>query len=274
MPELPEVETTRRALIRAVVQERLVAVRVRDERLRRPVPPVAQWERLVGRRLLAVERRAKFLVWHFECDPRVLVHLGMSGRLVRADDATPYERHDHVGWRFSNGVEIRLRDPRRFGLVDLVDDVDLPEHPSLRRLGMEPLSDDLDVSALFLSTRGVRRSVKALLLDGRWIVGVGNIYASEALHRAHIHPQRAAGAIGKARWQRLMVAIRETLTQAIDEGGTTLRDYASVDGELGHFSERLQVYGRERAACMRCGRAIRRVVQSGRSTYYCPGCQR
>lgn len=275
MPELPEVETIRRGLAAELAGARLSAVTVRDARLRQRVR-ARELERLVGARLVDFRRRAKYLLVDTTAGKSLLVHLGMSGRLLVCSPSAALHAHDHVRLRLQIDGEdrdLRLRDPRRFGLLLVVPTAELEAHPLLRHLGPEPLESEFVVDALRRRARGRRQPVKSFLMDARTVVGVGNIYASEALWLAGVHPRRAAGRIGAARWCRIHDAIRKVLRAALEAGGTTLRDYRDAEGNLGYFAVALQAYGREGEPCARCGRALRRVVQCGRSTYYCPGCQ-
>lgn len=275
MPELPEVETIRRGL-RRLEGATLDDVEVREQRFRIPVDDGAL-HRLLGRRLRRLDRRAKYLTFDFEGGGGWIVHLGMSGRLFMVPVDTPLAAHDHVSWWFErNGetVELRLRDPRRFGLVASVEDGEACDHPLFDGLGPEPLGDDFSHAYVVAATRGSRRAVKNTLMDGRFVVGVGNIYASEALWSARINPRIKSGRIGPARWARLRDAVVEVLQRAVDAGGTTLNDFRSATGDPGYFQIQLAVYGREGRQCPRCGGGIRRIVQTGRSTFYCPSCQR
>jgi formamidopyrimidine-DNA glycosylase len=277
MPELPEVETIRRGLEPLITGRRVVEVTVRDRRLRRPIA-VGALRRLRGARLLAVHRRSKYLLVHADSGDSILLHLGMTGRLWVTTAAGPRRPHEHVVFTFDDGRELRFADPRRFGMVEVVPTARLSRHPRLRGLGPEPVGDGLDADALaevfFFATRGRRKPVKNFLMDTRTVAGVGNIYACEALHRAGLHPRRAVGRIARPRWTRVVVAVRQVLVEAIEAGGTTLRDFANAEEEAGYFSVRLRVYDREGKACLRCRSVVRRIVQSGRSTFYCPRCQR
>jgi formamidopyrimidine-DNA glycosylase len=273
VPELPEVESVRRSLESAVVGRRIEAVVVRDARLRSRVRPDALRRATVGRRVLGVRRRAKYLLLDVE-DGAVLVHLGMTGRLRLLAHEAPLEKHDHVVFILDDGRDLRFNDARRFGLVEAVAGGDEAEHPALAGLGLEPLGDEFDGEALFRLTRGLSRPIKNLLMDGTRLVGVGNIYASESLHRAGIHPAAPAGRLSRPRLTRLARAVRETLRAALAQGGTTFRDFANTGGETGYFAVSLRVYGRDGEPCLRCGKRVRRMVQAGRSSFYCPGCQR
>lgn len=271
MPELPEVETTRRGIAPVLTGRRVTAVRVRQPRLRRPVPASLARE-LPGQRIEAVMRRGKYLLLQTPAGV-VIAHLGMSGSLrILARDAPPGP-HDHVDIVFEGGVVLRLRDPRRFGLV-LWTRGDPLRHALLRDLGPEPLDEAFGGAYLTARSRGRRAPVKAFLMDARTVVGVGNIYANEALACAGIHPLRAAGRISAGRYERLAACIREVLRAAIEAGGTTLRDFRDGSGRPGYFAVSLGVYGRTGEPCPRCGAPIRCVRQGQRSTWYCPRCQR
>jgi formamidopyrimidine-DNA glycosylase len=275
VPELPEVETIRRGLQRlegAILSD----VEVRERRFRMPIDDAAL-HRLLGRRLRRLDRRAKYLTLDFEGGGGLIVHLGMSGRLFMVPVDTPLAAHDHVSWWFERDgetVELRLRDPRRFGLVASVEAGEAGDHPLFDGLGPEPLGDDFSSAYVIGATRGSRRAVKNTLMDAHFVVGVGNIYASEALWTAGINPRIRSGRIAAARWGRLRDAVVEVLQRAVDAGGTTLNDFRSATGDPGYFQIQLAVYAREGQQCHRCGGVIRRIVQTGRSTFYCPSCQR
>ncbi|MEO0996340.1 MAG: bifunctional DNA-formamidopyrimidine glycosylase/DNA-(apurinic or apyrimidinic site) lyase [Pseudomonadota bacterium] len=269
MPELPEVETTRRGIMPYARGQTIRAVTVREPRLRWPVPRELATQ-LSGATIRTVQRRAKYLVFRTSAGA-MLLHLGMSGSLRIVDADTPIKKHDHLDIALGSGRLIRFHDPRRFGSVHLTDDTDT--HPLLASLGPEPLGDAFDGNHLHAQSRGRRVAVKVFIMNARVVVGVGNIYASEALHLAGIHPRRAAGRIGPARYQRLADAIHETLTAAIAVGGTTLRDFYGGDGEPGYFRQCLHVYERDGEPCRRCGGTVRREVLGQRASYYCPGCQ-
>jgi formamidopyrimidine-DNA glycosylase len=270
MPELPEVETTRRGITPHVCHQRVRAVIVREPRLRWPVP-VALVEGLTGARIDAVERRAKYLLLRTSRGT-ALLHLGMSGslRVLAAD--TPAGKHDHLDLVLDNGRCLRLTDPRRFGAA-LWCAGDVHAHALLKDLGPEPLGDAFTTDYLCTAARGRKVAVKAFIMDAKVVVGVGNIYASESLFLAGIHPQRAAGRISRTRCERLVQAIKQVLTESIAAGGTTLRDFVGGDGRPGYFAQELRVYGRTGEPCPRCGSAIRQITTGQRSTYYCPHCQ-
>jgi formamidopyrimidine-DNA glycosylase len=271
MPELPEVETTRRGLERHVAGQKIAGVIVRDRRLRHPVPrrlPAL----LTGATIRALARRGKYLL--IDCGAGTLIiHLGMSGRLWLVDDATPALKHDHFDLVLANGMIVRLRDPRRFGLV-LWQRGDPLRHPLLARIGPEPLSRDFDGAALYRATRKRSAAIKQVLMDGHVVAGVGNIYANEALFRARINPGIAACRVTRSRCATLVEKIRETLTEAIDAGGSSLRDYVGGDGMAGSFQNNFLVYDRAGEPCIACGTPLRGIRQGQRSTFYCLKCQR
>lgn len=271
MPELPEVETTRRGLAPHLEGRRVRSAKVRQRQLRWPVTRDFE-KRIAGARILRLERRAKYLLVHTDRGCAIW-HLGMSGslRLVEAD--CPAEKHDHVDWTLDSGLVLRYRDPRRFGAL-LWTDGDPVGHDLLSHLGPEPLSDDFDGDYLFERSRGRRQSVKTFVMDGRIVVGVGNIYASESLFLAGIRPHTAAGRISRARYRRLADAIKQVLARAIEQGGTTLRDFTGGDGQPGYFAQQLNVYGRTGEPCPKCGGPVREAVLGQRSTFFCGCCQR
>ncbi len=274
MPELPEVETIRRGLER-LEGATLRDVEVRERRFRLRIDEVVL-RGLLGRRIERPGRRAKYLLFATEGGGGFIVHLGMSGRLFMVPAGAPLQAHDHVSWWFERDgevVELRFRDPRRFGLVVSRLHGDLHSHPLFEALGPEPLGDGFSTAYVFAASRGSRRPVKNTLMDARFVVGVGNIYASEALWRARINPKAQAGRISRTRWSRLHAAVVDVLQHAISEGGTTLRDFRSASGDPGYFRNQLHAYDRDGERCSRCASSIRRIVQAGRSTYYCPGCQ-
>ncbi|MEJ2344112.1 MAG: bifunctional DNA-formamidopyrimidine glycosylase/DNA-(apurinic or apyrimidinic site) lyase [Gammaproteobacteria bacterium] len=272
MPELPEVETTLRGIAPYVTGRRIGAVVVREPRLRWPVPKdLARSCR--GQVVESVSRRGKYLLFRTAAGT-LIVHLGMSGSLRLVDAGTPPGPHDHADIALEGGRALRLRDPRRFGAV-LWTVEDPLRHPLLRNLGPEPLDDAAFTGDyLYQRSRGRRQAVKTFIMDSRIVVGVGNIYANEALFSAGIRPTTAAGRIGRTRCRRLAEAIARVLRDAIAAGGTTLRDFINGDGKPGYFARRLQVYGRAGEACRACGHTIRSSRLGQRSTFYCPHCQR
>jgi formamidopyrimidine-DNA glycosylase len=271
MPELPEVETTRRGLAAALAGRRIAAVRVRERRLRWPLP--RGFERaLCGATVQSVGRRAKYLL--IATDRGTLIgHLGMSGSLRLVAAGAPHLPHDHVEIALESGRCLRFNDPRRFGSLHFVAG-DPAAHPLLRHLGVEPLSRSFSAAYLYAQTRRRRIAVKQLLMNQHLVVGVGNIYASEALFRARVLPARAAGRLRHADCARIVAGVRAVLRAALRAGGTTLRDYVGTDGAPGYFSQKLYVYDREGLPCRRCRTPIRRRVQGQRATYWCPHCQR
>ena len=271
MPELPEVETTRRGLLPHVVGQRIRDVVVRNGALRWPVPRDLK-RRLAGGRVLDIRRRGKYLLFDTE-DGRLLVHLGMSGKLCLVPEATPPRAHDHVDLQLEDHRTVRLTDPRRFGAV-LWLPKGAKEHPLLQGLGVEPFDAEFNAAAMRKLAHGRRVAIKQFLMNSRIVTGIGNIYASEALWAAKVHPTRAAGSLSLARWELLVAACRETLERALAAGGSTLRDFAHADGRSGEFQASFSVYDRQGKPCPRCGTAIRQVTQGQRSTFYCPGCQR
>ncbi len=274
MPELPEVEVLRRSLEPVLVGERIERLRVWNPALREPVDSRALARRCKGRRVLGLRRRAKYLWIDLEGDSTLVVHLGMSGRLTLVAAEEPRQNHEHVAFFLESGRRLRFRDPRRFGLVLALPTAGLDGDRHFAHLGVEPLGGELDGDRLRELTVGRRGPVKSFLLNGQIVVGVGNIYASEALFQAGIHPGRSVARISLARWKALADAVREVLSRAIAEGGTTLNDFTDGAGNEGYFQVSLSVYGREGEPCDRCGGPIRRLVQSRRSTFYCPRCQR
>jgi formamidopyrimidine-DNA glycosylase len=271
VPELPEVETTRRGVAPHVEGRRISRVIVRDPRLRWPVPASLP-KSLAGARVETAERRAKYLLFRTDRGTLIL-HLGMSGSLRIVSAGAPPEPHDHVDLVLDSGQALRLRDPRRFGSLHFTKSDPL-QHPLLRNLGPEPLSADFDGERLWELSRGRRAPVKTFIMDSHVVVGVGNIYANEALFIAGIHPKRPAGRISRERYDALATAIKRVLTEAIAEGGTTLRDFVREDGQPGYFPIKVRVYEREGGECLRCGGEIRRRVIGQRASYFCAQCQR
>jgi formamidopyrimidine-DNA glycosylase len=271
MPELPEVETTRRGIEPAVRGKPIRTLSIYDRRLRWPVP-AAMDKALVGRTIRAVDRRSKYLLFRTD-GPTLLVHLGMTGSLRFHSHAPPRRPHDHVDIVFADGSVMRYHDPRRFGAMLLLDGRD-DDHPLLRGLGPEPFDPAFDAAMLHEALRRRSAAVKLALMDNAVVTGVGNIYANEALWRAGIRPTVAARTISRARLARLVDAIRETLGDAIRAGGSTLRDYVDASGQTGYFQLEYAVYGREGERCPRCGSTIRGVRLGGRASFYCPRCQR
>lgn len=271
MPELPEVETTRRGLLEALTGQRILAAVVHDRRLRWPVEDGVEAS-LCGARVERLDRRAKYLLVVTDRGTLV-VHLGMSGSLRVVTDTVPLRLHDHVELQLEHGRSVRFNDPRRFGSIHWVTGDPLT-HPRLHKLGPEPLSEPFSGDYLYEISRGRRVSVKAFIMNAAHVVGVGNIYASESLFHAAIRPTRLAGKLTRADCARLVEEIRRVLSDAIEVGGTTLRDYVDPAGNPGYFRQRLYVYERDGKPCRRCQTPIRHRVTGQRSTYWCPTCQR
>ncbi len=270
MPELPEVETTRLGLQPHAEGQRIHQLVVRNPNLRWPVNDAVQ-TRPCGQTIRQLRRRGKYLI--LDCDHgSLIVHLGMSGSLRVVDAQTPASPHEHLDIVFDNGAALRLRDPRRFGAV-LWSEGDPLQHPLLTRLGIEPLSNDFDGARLYRVSRS-RTAIKTVLMDSQRIAGIGNIYANEALFQAGIHPLQAAQSVSRKQADRLAQAIRETLTRALAAGGSSLRDFVGGNGQPGYFQQHYAVYGRDGAACPRCGQPIQQFKQNQRSSFFCPNCQK
>ncbi len=270
MPELPEVETTRRGIAPHLEGRTVKGVVVRERRLRWPVP-VGLDRTLRGQRVQGVERRGKYLLIRF-ASGTLIIHLGMSGSLRVLPAETPPQPHDHIDLCLADHC-LRLRDPRRFGAVLWTRD-DPREHKLIAHLGPEPLSDAFSADYLHQYASKRRVAIKSLLMDSKVVVGVGNIYANESLFMAGIHPQRTCNRISLARCERLVAAVKQVLAAAIEQGGTTLRDFQREDGKPGYFAQQLQVYGRGGAPCVACGRPLKETRIGQRSTVYCGRCQR
>lgn len=271
MPELPEVETTRRGIAPLVVGRRIAGVVIYDRRLRWPIPASLS-KRIAGLEISAVDRRSKYLLFRF-ASGTMLLHLGMTGSLRAYTHAPPRRTHDHVDLVLDSGVTLRYHDPRRFGaMLWLTHPAEA--HPLLASLGPEPFAADFDAGYLWNATRRRTAAIKLVLMDNHVVAGVGNIYANEALFRAGIRPTRAADRVALTRYGRLVREVRATLADAIAKGGSTLRDYVDSRGEPGYFQLDYFVYGREGLPCRVCGAAIRQVRLGGRATSFCPRCQR
>jgi len=273
VPELPEVETIRRSLLPHLVGRRITGISVREPRLRERIDPAALRRALVGQEIIDLGRRAKYLLCHLAGGRTLIIHLGMSGRLVVEPAGRPLAAHDHLQLRLDDGRELRFHDPRRFGRVTLCPTDALDRHPLFCHLGPDPLAPGFTATYLADRAQGRRLAVKNFLMDGRIVVGVGNIYACEALHVAAIHPSTATGRIRAPRWARLAAAVREVLEDSLRAGGTSLNDYVDGNGRAGLYQLHLHVYGREGEPCRRCGAPIRRILHGARSTFYCPRCQ-
>jgi len=270
MPELPEVETTRRGLEKLITDRRIISVHIYKPRLRWEIPPHLK-KTLNNQTIRKITRRAKYLLLHFDIG-QLVMHLGMSGSISVVNPIEPLKKHEHFELKLDNSTSLRFNDPRRFGSV-------LWQKPNetltlLKNLGPEPLSYEFDNDSLFKSSNGKSRNIKSFIMDSNVVVGVGNIYASESLFLAGISPKRKAGKTSKRRFIVLTQCIKDVLTDAINNGGTTLNDFSNVDGNPGYFSQVLNVYGRENMPCFRCSGKIKRIIQNQRATYYCPKCQR
>lgn len=286
MPELPEVETIRRGLAPHFDGRRIETLTLNRPDLRFPFPPRLP-ERVAGRRVLTLDRRAKYLLIPLDSQETLILHLGMSGRMIVEQgerqaqqgefhhDVTRLPQHDHVIFHLEGGTRVVFNDPRRFGSLDIQPSDALDKAPALATLGIEPLGNALNATSLATLLAGRRTPMKAALLDQRLIAGLGNIYVCEALHRAGIAPDRAAGSVKRREIEALVMAIRDVLAEAIAAGGSTLRDFRHEDGSLGYFQHAFRVYDREGEACPtpKCRGVVRRMVQSGRSTFYCAECQ-
>jgi formamidopyrimidine-DNA glycosylase len=287
MPELPEVETVRRGLSPVLEGQRLVRVQLRRPDLRFPLPD-GFVQRLTGATITRLDRRAKYLLAHLDRDEVLVMHLGMTGRFeidgaVPGDFHRPVEtdpekaaKHAHVVFETAAGAMVTYHDPRRFGFMDLIRNEAMATHPWFAPMGPEPLGPDFTADTLIAAFKGRKQGPKTLLLDQRTVAGLGNIYVCEALHRSGVSPLKPAGKIAAKRLGPLTSAIKDVLAEAVEVGGSTLRDFAAADGALGYFQHRFRVYDREGQACPTpgCDGVISRIVQSGRSTFYCPRCQK
>jgi formamidopyrimidine-DNA glycosylase len=275
MPELPEVETVRRGLALRMTGRQIVRAELRRPDLRRPFPPDLA-ERLDGARIGALSRRGKYILIDLDDSGHLLLHLGMSGRITAGAAEAPPEPHDHVVLSLDDGTVVRFNDPRRFGLLDYIERGRVSEHPLLAGMGPEPLEPGFDAAYLNRALAGKMTPIKSALLDQRIVAGLGNIYVCEALYRARVSPRRLAASVVGARAARLAPAIRDVLGEAIEAGGSSLRDYVQANGELGYFQHRWAVYGREGEPCpaCTCAEGVRRIAQAGRSTFFCAKWQR
>ncbi len=274
MPELPEIETIRHALLKHLPGKRIDKILVRDARLRWPVDENKLNQLLVGNEVTTIDRRSKYLLVRLQKESTLILHLGMSGQLLYITESRPFEKHDHVIFYLDDATELRFRDPRRFGMVDAIAPGGEADYPRLAKLGAEPLDESLQAKALYERAKKLTRPIKNLLMDANFIVGVGNIYANESLFYAGIRPDKPAGDIAAKQWPVLLDCIQNVLTEAIKKGGTTLNDFVNSNGEGGYFQLELAVYGRVEEPCLKCGATIQRIVQTGRSTFFCPTCQR
>ncbi|MEP5731366.1 MAG: bifunctional DNA-formamidopyrimidine glycosylase/DNA-(apurinic or apyrimidinic site) lyase [Sulfitobacter sp.] len=283
MPELPEVETVMRGLTPAMENTVIAQADVNRPDLRWPFPE-RMAERLTGQKVLRLRRRSKYILIDLDSEESLLVHLGMSGRMLVSGDPLGQfvhqhpspEKHDHVVFHMQNGARITFNDPRRFGAMNLLDTATADQHKLLASIGPEPLGNDFHEAHLIAAFSGRNTPIKSALLDQRIVAGLGNIYVCEALYRAGIHPARKVGRIAASRIAALVPIIRTVLSEAIEAGGSSLRDFRQADGELGYFQHSFDVYGREGEGCRSddCANTIERIVQSGRSSFYCRQCQR
>ena len=271
MPELPEVETTLRGIAPHLTGQHIKDVHIRQPQLRWPIPKALP-QLLPDRTICSLRRRGKYLLLTFD-HGTLMLHLGMSGSLRILTAGTQPDKHDHFDLVLDNGKLMRLRDPRRFGAV-LWHAGDIDQHPLLRDLGPEPLEKNFDAEYLYRATRKRSAAIKQVIMDSHVVVGVGNIYANEALFRAGIRPTLAAGKLSKPRCAKLVDTIRQTLKEAIKQGGSTLRDFVNSDGEPGYFQQSYWVYGRAHEPCRKCGTLVRQIRQGQRSSFYCPTCQK
>jgi len=269
MPELPEVETTLRGVSPALLQHKIVRIDIRERRLRWPVDDGIA--KLAGQTVRQLQRRGKYILIGTDAGT-ALLHLGMSGNLRIVPPDTPLIKHDHFDIVLADAI-VRFNDPRRFGSL-LWTDGDPLNHQLLQELGPEPLGDDFDTAYLFALSRGRSVAIKQFIMNSKVVVGVGNIYASESLFRAGINPKKAAGKISRQRYEKLVAVIKDVLREAIEQGGTTLRDFHGTDGKPGYFRIKLKAYDRAGEPCENCDTPIKHIVQGQRATYYCPRCQR
>jgi len=272
MPELPEVETTRRGIDPHITGKIIREVIIRRSDLRQPVTP--GMDAITGLRVLRVRRRSKYLLIDIEHGSTLLVHLGMSGSLRITLESDEWRRHDHLGITFTRNIQLRYHDPRRFGLVLLFPSGAESSHPLLEKLGPEPLDTAFTSEILSTACRGRSTTIKQIIMDAHVVVGVGNIYASEALFRAGIRPRTRASRLSRPRLEKLVTAIRQVLREAIEQGGTTLRDFVNSNGQPGYFRQRLFVYDRRGDPCRTCGTPIQHAAIAQRSSYWCPTCQK
>jgi formamidopyrimidine-DNA glycosylase len=270
MPELPEVETSCRGISPHILKQKVTGIIIRQKKLRWPISAGLKKD-IINQHIDSIERRAKYILLKTKAGTAIL-HLGMSGSLHIVDKKSVAGKHDHIDFQFSNGKCLRLHDPRRFGSV-LWTRADAYKHKLLKNLGPEPLSDEFNGEALFQSSRNRKTSIKSLIMNSHIVVGVGNIYACETLFLAKINPNRQACRISRQRYEVLAEAIKVTLTQAIKQGGTTLKDFTHQDGKPGYFKQSLHVYGRADEPCSYCQQPVKKITQQQRSTFYCSNCQ-
>ena len=270
MPELPEVETTKNGISPHIIGKTVTKIIIRQAQLRWQIPEsITQMQ---GQQITQVQRRAKYLLLETAIGT-CLIHLGMSGSLRIVDADTPAEKHDHIDIVLQHGKALRLRDPRRFGAVLWIQSA-ITEHKLIKHLGPEPLGDEFTAEYLYQRAKSRQVSIKVFIMNAQIVVGVGNIYASESLFMAGIHPKRAAGKISLKRFEKLVHSIKQVLQQAIAQGGTSLKDFTNAEGQSGYFQVKLQVYGKTGEPCPQCSTPIKQIKLGQRSTFYCPRCQR
>ena len=274
MPELPEVETIRLNLERPLLDRTISRIDVHDTRLRWPVRPkdLKKWGR--GQKFTSLTRRSKYLILHLDNNASIVIHLGMSGRLGLFPAAAPMEKHTHVVFHLDNNFQIRFRDPRRFGLVEVAAPGKLENYPRFLHLGVEPLTEEFNEDYVLHKSKRSKKAIKLWIMDAQNVVGVGNIYANEALFESGINPLRPANTLTRVELQKLIHGVKSILATAIKLGGTTIHDFRNAHGEPGFFQQTLSVYQRNGEFCATCGSEIVKIVLSGRSTFYCPCCQK
>ncbi len=275
MPELPEVETTCRGIKPYLLRQTIAKITIRNRQLRTLISPQLT-QQLQLQQITDVTRRAKYILIH-TTRGTLIIHLGMSGSLrvnttTKKLNNTPVKKHDHVDFILDNGTTLHFNDPRRFGLIEYTNQ-DTKKHRLLAHLGAEPLASSTNSQQLYQAAQKTRTTIKTFIMNQRIIVGVGNIYASESLFKARIHPQQAANTLNSSEFTTLLKHIRSILNCSIEQGGTTLKDFSKPDGNLGYFQQSLFVYGRENKPCLTCKTIIKKITQCQRSTFYCPNCQ-
>ncbi len=273
MPELPEVETICTGLRPVIVNQRISRIGVTQEQLRWPVPVSRLKSLAEGQKITAVQRRAKYIIWTMQNGAYIIIHLGMSGRLVCFTPDMPVENHTHIIFQLQDSCQIRYRDPRRFGFIDAISTHEFDDYFRFRLLGVEPLSTEFNPEYLHGNSTRSKRAIKNVLMDARVVAGIGNIYANEALFRAGILPNRPGESISKKECKSIVNGTKIVLEKAIARGGTTVNDFQNSQGDAGFFQLDLAVYGRSGEPCKSCGCTIERIVMTGRSSFYCPGCQ-
>ncbi len=273
MPELPEIETLKLGLVDSIKNKSISKIVVRETRLRWPVDQKKLETVAINEVITDISRRAKYLLIHLSHDKILIIHLGMSGGLLLISEELPFDKHDHIIFYFNDDTELRYRDPRRFGMVELILTNELADYERFVRLGFEPLDKATTATILFEKAQKLTKPIKNLLMDAHFIVGIGNIYANEALFYTNLYPSLPSGELTLKHWTELLKNIRKVLKRAIKQGGTTISDFVDTKGETGYFQNALAVYGKEGEKCRHCGNEIERYVLAGRSTYFCSVCQ-